>query len=251
MVFKLCVLLNYYSSLSGKARVASLVVLSFLGSFVDGERMFYNARVVDKVRVPPKKLGAKIKESLLSICQDDYEGRINEEYGVIVAVTGIGKVGDGHVIPGDGSAYYEAEIEMLTYRPEIQEVVRGTITEITEFGAFVRIGPIEGLIHVSQIMDDYINYDAKLPGFVGKKTDKKIVSEDNVLARIVTVSMKGDTSSSKIGLTMRQSFLGKPEWGKIDEKMVKEVGDKKGKGKGKDAKEAKAEKKEEKKEEKK
>jgi len=190
--------------------------------------MFYKTKIVDKVRVPAKKLGTKIKDSLMDICREDYEGRIKDEYGVIIAVTGIGEVGVGHVIPGDGAAYYEAEIEMLTYKPHVQEVTRGTITEATEFGAFVRIGPIEGLIHVSQIMDDYINYDAKLPGFVGKKTDKKLVPEDNVLARIVTISLKGDTSSSKIGLTMRQPFLGKSDWGRIDEKSVKEV---KGKGK--------------------
>jgi DNA-directed RNA polymerase subunit E' len=78
-------------------------------------------------------------------------------------------------------------------------------------------------------MDDYINYDAKLPGFIGKKTDKKLVPEDNVLARIVTVSLKGDTSSSKVGLTMRQPFLGKADWAKIDEKAVKEGKGKKGK----------------------
>ena len=193
--------------------------------------MFYKTKIIDKVRVPPKKLGTKIKDSLLDICREDYEGRIKEEYGVIIAITGIGEVGVGHVIPSDGSAYYEAEIEMLTYKPHVQEITRGTITEATEFGAFVRVGPIEGLIHVSQIMDDFINYDAKLPGFVGKKTDKKLVPEDNVLARIVTVALKGDTSSSKIGLTMRQPFLGKADWGKIDEK-----------GKGKKGSEEKAEK---------
>jgi DNA-directed RNA polymerase subunit E' len=206
--------------------------------------MFYKTKIIDKVRVPPKKLGTKVKESLLDICREDYEGRIKEEYGVIIAVTGIGEVGVGHVIPGDGAAYYETEIEMLTYRPHVQEVVRGTITEATEFGAFVRIGPIEGLIHVSQIMDDFINYDAKLPGFVGKKTDKKLIPEDNVLARIVTISLKGDTSSSKIGLTMRQPFLGKGDWGRIDEKGTKEV-------KGKKSPEEKAAKKEKNKGEKK
>ena len=185
--------------------------------------MFYKAKINDKVRVPPKKLGAKVKESLLEICKEDYEGRIQPGVGVILAVTGIGNVGEGHVIPGDGSAYYEAEIEMYTYRPMIHEVVRGTITEATEFGAFVRIGPIEGLIHVSQLMDDFINYDAKLPGFVGKKTDKKIVPEDNVLAKVVTISMKGDTSGSKIGLTMRQPHLGKIDWAGIDSKKEKPV----------------------------
>jgi DNA-directed RNA polymerase subunit E' len=200
--------------------------------------MFYKTKIMDKVRVPPKKLGGKIKDSLLEICREDYEGRIREEYGVIIAVTGIGNVGVGHVIPGDGAAYFETEIEMLTYKPHVQEITRGTITEATEFGAFVRVGPIEGLIHVSQIMDDYINYDAKLPGFVGKKTDRKLVPEDNVLARIVTISLKGDTSSSKIGLTMRQPFLGKADWAKGDEKSTKEG---KGKKKGGEEKTSKKE----------
>ena len=183
--------------------------------------MYYKTKIIDKVRVPPKKLGAKLKESLLEICQEDYEGRIKEAYGVIVAITGIGNIGEGHVIPGDGAAYYEAELEMLTYKPHIHEVVRGTVTEATEFGAFLRIGPIEGLVHVSQIMDDYINYDAKLPGFIGKKTERKITTEDNVLAKVVTISMKGDTSNSKLGLTMRQPFLGKPEWAKADDRKSK------------------------------
>lgn len=181
--------------------------------------MFYSTIINDKVRVPPKKLGTKIKSSLLEICKEDYEGRLDQEYGVVIAVTGINAIGDGHVIPGDGSAYYETEIEMLTYKPILQEITRGTITETTEFGAFVRVGPIEGLIHVSQLMDDFINYDAKLPGFIGKKTDKKIIIDDNVLAKIVTISMKGEVSNSKIGLTMRQQHLGKEEWSAIDAKL--------------------------------
>jgi DNA-directed RNA polymerase subunit E' len=192
--------------------------------------MFYKTKINDKVRVPPKKLGGKVKSSLLDICKEDYEGRLDNDYGVVVAVTGIGEVGEGHIIPGDGSAYYEAEIEMLTYKPILHEVVRGTITESTEFGAFVRVGPIEGLIHVSQLMDDFINYDAKLPGFVGKKTEKKVVAEDNVLAKIVTISMKGEVSNSKIGLTMRQPYLGKAEWAGIDAKAE----EKKSKGKKKE-----------------
>jgi DNA-directed RNA polymerase subunit E' len=184
-------------------------------------------KMVDKIRVPPKSLGPKLKESLLEICRNDYEGKVNQACGVIVAVKSVGKVGDGHIIPGDGSAYYEAEIEMLTYKPFLQEVVRGVVTEATEFGAFMMIGPIEGLAHISQVMDDFINYDAKISGFVGKKSSRKLVGEDSVIARVVSVSLKGDTASSKIGLTMRQEFLGKPEW---DSLVEKEKGKKSKKG---------------------
>ena len=44
---------------------------------------------------------------------------------------------------------------------EQQEIIDGEVIEIAEFGAFVRIGPMDGLVHVSQVTDDYIGYDAK------------------------------------------------------------------------------------------
>ncbi|PIN98665.1 MAG: DNA-directed RNA polymerase [Candidatus Diapherotrites archaeon CG10_big_fil_rev_8_21_14_0_10_31_34] len=181
----------------------------------------------DTVRVPPKDFGGKLEESILKIVKEEYEGIVDESVGVIVAVLEVDKVGEGKVIPGDGSAYYESEYKALVYKPEPKEIVEGTITEITEFGAFVRTGPIEGLIHVSQIMNDYINYDAKGPGFIGKETNKKLGLEDQVIARIVTCSLKGNIPNSKLGLTMRQPGLGKEEWLAIDLKRKEKI--KKGK----------------------
>jgi len=43
---------------------------------------------------------------------------------------------------------------------ELHEIVEGEVIEITNLVLF-RIGPIDGLVHVSQVTDDYINYDAK------------------------------------------------------------------------------------------
>lgn len=180
----------------------------------------------DTVRVPPKDFGSKLNEAILRIVKEEYEGIVDESVGVIVAVLEVEKVGEGKVVPGDGAAYYESEYKALVYKPEPKEIVEGTITEITEFGAFVRTGPIEGLIHVSQIMNDYINYDAKGPGFIGKETNKKLGLDDQVVARIVTCSLKGNIPNSKLGLTMRQPGLGKEDWLAVDlkkkEKQKKE-----------------------------
>ncbi len=170
----------------------------------------------DTVRVPPKEFGGKLEKAILKIVKEEYEGIVDESVGVIIAVIEVDKVGEGKVIPGDGAAYYETEYKALIYKPEIKEVAEGAITEITEFGAFVRTGPIEGLIHVSQIMNDYINYDAKGPAFIGKESNKKLGLEDEVIARIVTCSLKGNIPNSKLGLTMRQPGLGKEEWLEID-----------------------------------
>lgn len=181
--------------------------------------MYALCEIRDTIRVPPDKFESNLEKSMLKIIQEEYEGLVDEDLGVIVAVNDVKNVGEGKVIPGEGAAYYSADFELLVYKPEVQEVVEGFVSEVAEFGAFLRTGPVEGLIHVSQIMDDYINYDGKLPGFVGKSSKKKLVVNDEVIARVISVSLKGSIAESKIGLTMRQPFLGKEEWQKIDEKL--------------------------------
>lgn len=180
--------------------------------------MYVVCTVNDTIRVPPNKFSEDTNKTILKTAQEQYEGLVDEDLGVVVAVINASKAGDGKVVPGDGAAYFDADLDLLMYKPVIQEVVEGSISEITEFGAFIKTGPLEGLIHVSQIMDDYINHDAKLPGFVGKESGKKLTKNDTVLARIVTVSLKATIPESKIGLTMRQFGLGKDEWLKVDEK---------------------------------
>jgi DNA-directed RNA polymerase subunit E' len=198
-------------------------------------------KIKDTVRIPPKEFGQKLEKAVLKISQQEYEGVVDEDLGIIVAVTGASKVGEGKVVPGDGAAYHEAELDLLVFKPELQEVVEGAVSEITEFGAFVKIGPMEALVHVSQIMDDYINYDAKTAVFIGKESGKKLQVEDQILARIVSCSLKNSVQNSKIGLTMRQIGLGKSDWLQIDQNLKDK------KAKGKTAVPQKPEKKEEKK----
>ena len=90
-------------------------------------------------------------------------------------------------------------------------MVEGEIVEIVDFGAFIRLGPLDGLVHVSQICDDYISYEQVCNRFIGKETGKQLEVNDKVRARIIAVSL-GTGRSGKLGLTMRQPFLGKEEW---------------------------------------
>ena len=179
-------------------------------------------KIRDVVRVPPAMFAENLEESILKLAQQSYEGIVDERLGVIIAATGIDSIGEGKVIHGDGSAWYDTVFNLLVFKPEIGEVIEGDITEITEFGAFIRNGPIEGLIHINQVMDDFIQYDAKARTFSGKESGKKLKVEDSVLARVITVSLKGTSTKSKIGLTLRQPGLGLPSWKKIDLSEKKE-----------------------------
>lgn len=184
--------------------------------------MFKILTVKDEVRVPPVKFGLDLNQSVKESLQEQVEGRLNPDIGVFLSVTEILSVGEGKIIPEDGAIYYLVEFKILTYMPEINEIVLGEVVDITEFGAFTRVGPLDALIHVSQIMDDKISYDSKNSVFVGKKTGNKLKEGDIVRARIVGISLgKG---RSKISLTMRQPLLGSIDWLDREKKKKKKEG---------------------------
>ena len=101
----------------------------------------------------------------------------------------------------------------------MQEVVLGRIKDIADFGAFISIGPIEGMIHISQTMDDFVSFN-KEKTLIGKESKKVLKIGDKCRARIIAVSYK-DVANPKLGLTMRQTGLGKLEW--IEEKSEKKT----------------------------
>jgi DNA-directed RNA polymerase subunit E' len=178
--------------------------------------MYKIVRLKDTVRVPPNLFGQDRKEVVAKLLREDYEGILDKDLGLIICVTGVVSVGRGIITPGDGATYHDTEFEILTYRPELQEITMGQVVEIVDFGAFVRLGPLDGLVHVSQITDDFIIHDKKNGRFLGKESNRVLREGDLVRARIVAVSIKGGpTISGKIALTMRQPGLGKLEW--IDE----------------------------------
>jgi len=172
----------------------------------------------------PDKFGKNLEDSLKQILAEKYESKLDRDLGAVVSITDVKTDGIGKVIPGDGAAYYNTVFKALTYKPELQEVVEGEVIEVVEFGIFVRLGPLDGLVHVSQITDDYLNYDEKGSRFVGKESKRTIGQGDTVRARVVTISLK-KSKENKIGLTMRQPSLGKHAW--LDEKEEKEKAPKK------------------------
>jgi len=173
--------------------------------------MFKILSVKGSVRVPPVKFGMDINVAIKQSLQEQVEGKLDPDIGVMLAVTEITNVTGGDILPEDGAIYYQAEFRVLAYVPEINEVVMGEVVDVAEFGAFARIGPIDGLIHVSQVMDDKVAYNPKLFTFTGKKNGMKLKQGDLVRARIASVSL-GKGGRSKIALTMRQPLLGSMEW---------------------------------------
>ncbi|MGD0407132.1 MAG: DNA-directed RNA polymerase [Candidatus Bathyarchaeia archaeon] len=187
--------------------------------------MFKLITLQDTIRIPPETFGNPLEKVGREQVKQKYEGVVDEELGYVIAVTSIEVSPIGKIIPGDGATFHKVSFSLLTFYPIIQEVVEGDVVEIADFGAFVRIGPVDALLHVSQLMDDYISYDEKQGVLQGKETKRKLTSGDQVRVRITAVSLGRAGSSGKIGVTARQPFLGKLEWLSMDK--TKEAPEKK------------------------
>jgi DNA-directed RNA polymerase subunit E' len=192
--------------------------------------MFYRTEVKDHIRVPPDMFNLSREDAIEACVKKKYEGYISPEIGMVIDLYKVNEIGEGIIIPGDGASYYSTKFELFVFKPEMQEVVVGKIKDIADFGAFLNIGPTEGMIHISQTMDDFVSF-SKDKVLLGKETKRTLKVGDICRARLIAISFK-DLSNPKLGLTMRQSGLGKEEWAEQD---LQEGGEKK---KGKDKKKA-------------
>jgi DNA-directed RNA polymerase subunit E' len=191
--------------------------------------MYYLDYRHDVVRVPPHRLGPQLETVLTELAQQQFEGKLVDGQSLAVIVKDVKPVGEGHIIHGDGGVYQEVEYQALLFKPEIQEVVEGAVVEIRKFGAFVRFGPLDGLLHVSQIMDDRVNVDEHNQRLVGVETKKDLKVGYKTRSRIVSLSLSEiSPRDSRIGLTMRQPGLGRLEWIVDAHKKTEEKGGKKG-----------------------
>jgi len=186
--------------------------------------MYKLLTIKDTVRVEPEKLEHDLETAIKKSLEERYEGVANKKLGIVLSVVKILDIEDGIIKPADPAIYYPTTFQALVFYPELHEVVEGEVIENTEFGSFVNIGPLDGLVHISQIMDDFVSFDKKNSTFVGKQTKKILKEGDKVRARIISISWG---EQKRIGLTMRQPGLGSLQWIK-DEKKKKKLQEKKG-----------------------
>ena len=173
--------------------------------------VFLEIKLKNIVRIPPTKFGTDISDAAFFILSEQFNGQIYENIGFIIVVIDVLEVGDGKILHGDACTYHNVTCTVLCYMPELHEIVEGTVVEVVEFGCFVRLGPSDALVHVSQICDDFIQFENMSQRFLGKESNKILTVDDVVRGRVIAVSM-GSGRSGKLGLTMRAPFLGKIEW---------------------------------------
>ena len=181
--------------------------------------MYMRTEVEKIVRIPPVELKEDIDKVIDNLTWETYEGRLGEDKTFTVLIRNVRTVGPGRIVHGDGAVYQTVKFDQIVFKPRENEIIEGVVVEILKFGAFVRFGPLDGLLHISQVMDDRVDIDEANQRLVGKESGRFLAVGDIVRARVVSIDLnEKNPQDSKIGLTMRQPGLGKIEWLEEDHK---------------------------------
>jgi ribonuclease R len=83
---------------------------------------------------------------------------------------------------------------------KIGEVYEGTVAGVTSFGVFVALDGVyvEGLLHVTELGNDYFNYDKARHEMVGERTGVRFRLGDRLTIKVARV----DLETSKIDFTL-------------------------------------------------
>jgi DNA-directed RNA polymerase subunit E' len=174
--------------------------------------MFNLITLKDTIRISPNKFDKPLDNAAYEELRGKYEGLVDEDLGYVISVIKVEVNPIGRIVPGDGGTHHQVTFSIMTFFPQLQEIVEGEVVEVADFGTFLRIGPVDALLHVSQLMDDFMSYDERQGVLLGKESGRIIQRGDLFRVRMVAVSFPKGRSSGKIGVTARQPMLGKIQW---------------------------------------
>ena len=212
--------------------------------------MFSISTLDDIVRIPPNLFGTSLNEAAIDILKSKYESMIKPDLGYIIIILDAKVDLMGKIIAGDGGTFHRVTFDALTFYPKLQEIIHGELVDITDFGAFVRIGPTDALLHLSQVMDDYLKSNIAAGVILANQSGRTLKIGSTIRTRITAVSLGKASTMGKIGITCRQPFFGADEWIEEDLKKASGVEEEEKVEAKKEKKEEKVEAKKEKKEEK-
>lgn len=173
--------------------------------------MYYSMNIEEKIRIEPGMLVMDMESAAKKVLRDNYERKIYKGVGFIISINDVNMNNQGIVVPGDPNLYYTVNFDALVFGLSVNEVFECEVKEIVEFGAFANMGPLDGLLHVSQIGGEKFYFDKK-SRVLSSRGRKGIKKGDELLLKVSTVSMKQSPADTKVGLTMRSDGLGKTEW---------------------------------------
>jgi len=103
--------------------------------------MFVLTLLADTIRIPPQLLSKPTATSVTTEIEKRYPNKIIVDVGLIICPYGPPlEIGHGMLVPSDGGAHHQVIFQCVVFRPFVEEVLIGIVTQSHEDGIKVSVG---------------------------------------------------------------------------------------------------------------
>ncbi len=162
--------------------------------------MFYLLDVQAKTSLSPEQLdpNKNADELLLKTLRQSLEGVVLEDIGLVVAVISCRVKGEGLIPPRSPDIFFNTEIELVCFRPLEGEILEGEIVNVTETGAFVNIGSLDGFWPRNRISNKRLRFNVKRGTLEDRDSEVVVKRKDKVRVEVNTVEIRTPNSLSSM-----------------------------------------------------
>jgi ribonuclease R len=98
----------------------------------------------------------------------------------------------------------EAWLKCFYMKDRVGEIFEGSISSVVPFGIFVALDGVfvEGLVHVSELGQDYFHFDEKLHAMVGERSGRRFRLADRVRVQLTRVDMEANKIDFRLAETI-------------------------------------------------
>jgi len=150
------------------------------------DKMFFLIKAAITVPISPDKLdpSKNLDDVILDTLRKRLEGTVIENIGLVIAVIDAKTSEVGKIFYKTPEVYFDTEASLLVFRPIEDEVVEGTIAEVTQSDVYVTIGSIDARCPVPQLYNDKFHYDVKNRILRGRNSKLVIRVGDKIRAKV-------------------------------------------------------------------
>lgn len=160
--------------------------------------MFYLLEVKTKTSLSPDQLdpNKNADELLLDTLRDSLEGKVLKDIGLVVAVISCNIQGEGTIPPRSPDIFFNTEMQIICFRPVEGEVIEGEVVNVTETGAFINIGSLDGFWPRNRISDKRLQFNAKNGSLQDREGQITVRRKEKARVKISNVEIRTPVSLS-------------------------------------------------------
>ncbi|MEM0383155.1 MAG: DNA-directed RNA polymerase [Candidatus Anstonellales archaeon] len=168
--------------------------------------------VEEYVRIPPSMLKMNKEEAVKEVLISQYKNKYTDAFGLVLDIIDIKVEQENVIVINDPKIYFKTRFKILSFTIDRREVMLGIVKDIVEYGAFVLIGPFEGLVNIAQISDEKFTFNKEKKRLENADKTKTVEIGDKLYVKVGTVSMRDGPAKAKISLSCRGPGLGNLKW---------------------------------------